>query len=165
MMKYCPQCGSPVQQDAQFCSSCGRRLASEELVATTEGKAQEVVAREPFPVGSAKPSGDRTWAILVHLSAFAGLLLPLLGNILAPLVIWLLKREDPLVDLHGKEALNFNISIAIYSVICFILIFVLIGIPLSIGLFFFWLIVVIVAAVRAGNGQNPGYPLAIRFFR
>ena len=159
MVNYCPQCGSPVQQGAQFCSKCGRDLASSAPTALPGQTAPNPIA------GSLAVTGDRTWAILIHLSAFAGLLIPLIGNVIAPLIIWLVKRDDPLIDLHGKEALNFNISVAIYSVICFILIFVLIGILLGIALFAFWLTIVIVAAVRAGNGQKPGYVLAIPFFR
>jgi hypothetical protein len=59
-------------------------------------------------------SEERNWAMTCHLASFAGYVLPL-GNIIGPLVAWLMKRDEfPLVDDQGKEALNFQISMTIY---------------------------------------------------
>jgi uncharacterized Tic20 family protein len=118
------------------------------------------------PQSPARPALDeKTWAAFVHLAGFAGGVLPF-GNIIGPLVIWLIKRqESDLVDRHGRVALNFQISATIYAFVCFILILVLIGIFLLLALAIFWLVMVIMAAVRASNGQNPGYVLTIRFVR
>lgn len=113
----------------------------------------------------AAPTGgaDRTFPMLCHLSAFLGFLVPL-GNIWGPLVVWLVKREhDPEVDAHGKESLNFEISITIYMVVSAILILVLVGILLLIGLTVFWFVVVIIASIRANSGEYYRYPLTIRF--
>ena len=102
--------------------------------------------------------------MMCHLSAFAGLVVPL-GNIWGPLVFWLIKKDElPEVDLHGKESLNFQISMTIYLFVSIILILLLIGIPMVIGLTIYWIVAVIVASVRANNGELYRYPLAIRFF-
>jgi len=102
-------------------------------------------------------------AMLTHLSAFAGIFVPL-GNIWGPLVVWLIKKdESPEVDAHGKESLNFQISATLYMIVSAILMLVLVGILLLIGLAVFWVVVVIVASVRANSGEFYRYPLTIRF--
>jgi uncharacterized Tic20 family protein len=107
----------------------------------------------------------RTWAAFAHLAAFIGLLLPF-GNIIGPLIIWLIKRnESPLVDDQGREALNFQISMSIYAFLSWLLTFILIGFLLLGILVIFWLIVVIVAAVKASDGQQFRYPLNLRFIK
>ncbi len=104
-------------------------------------------------------------AMLCHLSAFAGFIFPL-GNILGPLLIWLLSgKEHPFIDYHGKESLNFQISVIIFAIICIPLIFVIIGIFLLIALFIYTLIAVIVASVRAANGEYFRYPITFRFIK
>lgn len=106
---------------------------------------------------------SRMWASLVHLSAFAAFVVPF-GSVIAPLVIWLLKRDEmPFVDDQGKEAINFNLSIMIYALSAALLILVLIGIPLLMLVLAGWFIAVIVAAVRANEGTTYRYPLTIRF--
>lgn len=113
---------------------------------------------------------QRTWSMWCHLSALAGFIVPL-GNIFGPLIVWLTKRYDfPLVNEEGKKALNFQISIAIYMVGLFVFTFVgaifiigFIGIPLLIGLWIFWLVMVIMASVRTNDGRRFDYPLSIRF--
>ncbi|MGH9051832.1 MAG: DUF4870 domain-containing protein, partial [Acidimicrobiia bacterium] len=81
-----------------------------------------------------------------------------------PLVIWLVKREEhPFIALHAKEALNFNISVLIYAAVAFVLAFVLIGIPLLVAIGVGWLVLTVVAAVKASGGQPYRYPLTIRF--
>lgn len=105
----------------------------------------------------------RTFAMLCHLSAFAGLFVPL-GNIWGPLVFWLIKKDElPEVDMHGKESLNFQISMSIYVFVSVILVLLLIGIPMLIGLTIFWIVAVIIASVRANNGELYRYPMSIRF--
>ncbi len=71
---------------------------------------------------------ERTWAVLIHLSGFVGLLFTFIGNIIAPLVLWLIFRSrSDMADFHGKKALNFQISISLYGLI--IIVF-------GVGLFF-----------------------------
>jgi uncharacterized Tic20 family protein len=107
----------------------------------------------------------RTWAMLCHIGAFAGYLIPL-GHIIVPLILWLVKKdESSLVDDQGKESLNFQISMTIYAVIAGLLILVAIGIILLIALGIFDLVVVIVAAAKANEGEKYRYPLSIRFIK
>jgi uncharacterized Tic20 family protein len=108
---------------------------------------------------------ERMWAMLCHISALAGLIIPF-GNIIGPLVIWMIKREEfPLVADQGKEVLNFNISMTIYFIVAAILIIVLIGIVLLVILGVFFLIMTIVGAVKANEGTQYRYPVTIRFIK
>jgi len=115
--------------------------------------------------GGSTSSDERTWAILVHVSAFAGMVIPF-GNIFAPFVVWLIKKPDSVVvDHHGREALNFQISMTIYLFPILLLMFVIIGFFLLPLWGIFWIVMVIVATVRAADGANPGYVLSIPFLR
>jgi uncharacterized Tic20 family protein len=108
---------------------------------------------------------ERTWAMACHLAAFSAWFTGF-GMVVGPLVVWLIKKDQfPLVDDQGKEALNFNISLAIYGFVAFLLSFVLIGIPILIALGIFWFVEVIIATIRANNGERFRYPLTIRFLK
>lgn len=125
-------------------------------------------APDPAWLAAKAASDARQWAMFAHLSALVGLVtaLPWLG----PLIIYLVKKDDdPFVAEHAKEALNFNISVFIYlivgSIATFVLLIILVGlllIPVLIGIGIAWLVLVIIAAVRASNGQRYRYPLSIR---
>lgn len=105
---------------------------------------------------------SRMWAMLAHLSALSGFVIPF-GNIIGPLVIWLVKRDEmSFVNDQAKEALNFNISMTIYMVVAGVLVFMLIGIPLLIVLGIAWLVLAILAAVKANEGTAYRYPLTLR---
>jgi len=122
--------------------------------------------RVPPGLDSPPSQDERTWGMLSHLSAFVGLVIPFLGAILAPLIIWLAWRErSPFVGEQAKEALNFNISVAIGWLVCGLLTVVFIGILLGIGLFFAWLALTILAAIRASEGVQYRYPLNLRLVR
>jgi uncharacterized Tic20 family protein len=108
------------------------------------------------------PGEVRNWAMAAHLSAFLGAWVAL--AFVGPLVIWLVKREEhPFIAMHAKEALNFNLSVLIYAAVGFILAFLLIGIPLLVVIGVVWLVLTVVAAVKASAGQPYRYPLTIRF--
>lgn len=115
---------------------------------------------EPVIVG---PSAEeRQWAMFAHLSALAGLVIPF-GSIIGPLVIWLIKKDTmPFVNDQGKEALNFNITVAIAAVVCWILFFVLIGMLLLPVLVILWLVFVILGTIKANEGTTYRYPFALR---
>jgi len=112
------------------------------------------------------PSKDeRTWALIAHISAVAGFVFPF-GNIIAPLLIWILKKDEfPFVNDQGKEALNFQISITIYVLASIILVFILIGIPILIILGIFALVMTIIGAINAYDGKAYRYPLTIRLIK
>ncbi|MGJ7472833.1 DUF4870 domain-containing protein [Pseudomonas fulva] len=109
------------------------------------------------------PSAEvRQWAMLCHLSALLGLVIPL-GHLLGPLVLWHLKREqDPFIDAQGKEALNFQISVTVAGFICLLLIFVVIGLVLFAVLSLAVMILIVIAAVRANEGKPYRYPMIWR---
>ena len=118
--------------------------------------------------GNAPTIGDREtqqWAMFLHLSLLAGYLVPLAG-LVVPIVIWQLKKSDmPEIDVHGKIAMNWIISAIIYAVICVILSFVLIGIPLLIVLGIVCVVFPIIGGIKANNGEAWKYPLSIRFLK
>ena len=109
-------------------------------------------------------SEEKNWALACHLAALA-VFLPF-GSIVGPLIIWAIKKDEyPLVDDQGKEALNFQISMFIYQILCIPLVFIVIGIPMLIALALINLILVIIAAVHAGRGEKYRYPLALKLIR
>jgi uncharacterized protein len=111
-------------------------------------------------------SDVRTWCVLCHASALLGLFFHFLGHILGPLTVWLIKRGDsPEIDAHGKESLNFQISMLIYDAIAVILCVILIGIPILIALWVANTVLVIIASVKAGQGEFFRYPLTIRLIK
>ncbi len=109
---------------------------------------------------------EQNWAMICHLAALAGFLVPF-GNLFGPLIVWLLKRaEMPLVDSHGKEALNFQITVTIAILVCIPLVFVLIGVPLMFIVGIGALILTIMAAVKVSNGEfGYRYPFALRLLK
>jgi uncharacterized protein len=108
---------------------------------------------------------ERTWGMLCHLIAFSGVVVPL-GSLIGPLVIWLIKKDEmPFVDDQGKESLNFQITMLIAVIISAILTVVVIGFLLLAVLGIFWLVVVIMAAIKANDGVAYRYPYAIRFLK
>ena len=131
-----------------------------------------VQAQPPPPRGATPaPMTDadaRQWATFAHLSALVGLVIGL--SFVGPLIVYLVKKDDhPFVADQGREALNFNLSVLIYSVVgviaTFILVFILIGlllIPVLIAMGIAWLVFVIIAAVKANQGETYRYPLTIR---
>lgn len=109
---------------------------------------------------------ERMLSTLVHLLAFCGLLFPLGGNVLGPLILWLVKRDTSMFfDENGKESVNFQISMFIYLLVSALLIEAVIGfalVPVVVGAD---AVFVIVAAIKANNGQFYRYPLSIRFIK
>ncbi|MBL4570159.1 MAG: DUF4870 domain-containing protein [Alcanivorax sp.] len=108
---------------------------------------------------------ERSLGLACHLLALAGLVVPF-GNILGPLIMWLVKKDQSdFVDDQGKEALNFNITISIAGFIAFLLMFVVIGGLLLPIIGIFWLVMTIIAAVKANGGERYRYPLTIRLIK
>jgi len=107
---------------------------------------------------------ERNWAVFCHLGGFAFYLLGFaLGHILVPLALWLMKREgSAFVDESGREALNFQISVTLYAIVVGALCFVLVGFVLIPVLMGFHIVLMIVASVRASQGEPYRYPFTIR---
>lgn len=108
----------------------------------------------------------RSWAMACHLSslvAWAGI--PF-GNIIGPLIVWIIKRETSnFIDYHGKASLNFQITTTIYGLIAALLLFVLIGFVLLPILLLLNIIYTVVAGLEAKQGRTYQYPswLCIKF--
>nr|WP_292006438.1 DUF4870 domain-containing protein [Chiayiivirga sp.] len=108
---------------------------------------------------------ERQWALFTHLSALVGFFIPF-GNLLAPLIFWQVKKNEmPFIDDQGKEALNFQITVAIAAVVSFILMFVLIGFLLIFVVGLAWLVLTIVGAIKANNGEYYRYPMTLRLIK
>ncbi len=106
-------------------------------------------------------SQSRNLAALSHLSAFITFVgIP---SLVGPLVMWLLNRDDPFVEEQAKDALNFNISFLIYGVVAAFSIILLVGLVALPVVLVTWFVLVIVAAVKASNGEDYRYPFTIRF--
>ena len=108
---------------------------------------------------------ERQWAMFAHIGTFSSIVVPL-GNFIAPIVVWQLKKHDSdYVVEQAKEALNFQISLVIYTLLCLPLCFIVIGFFLIFALVIFGLITVIVAGVKANDGEDYQYPMCIRLFK
>ena len=110
---------------------------------------------------------EQSWTMGCHLAALTGFIGIPFGNLLGPLIVWLVKRaEMPLVDQHGKESLNFQITVTIAMLISGALCFVLIGFLLVPIVYLGALILTIMAAVKVSNGDMAyKYPLTIRLLK
>jgi len=106
---------------------------------------------------------ERLWATFIHLSGLAGYVVPT-ASVVAPLVLWLIKRnQSPFVDDHGREALNFQISMVLWMLVSVLLAMVCIGALMIPAVLLTQFIASIVMAVRANRGEYVRYPVTIRF--
>ncbi len=109
---------------------------------------------------------ERLWGMLCHLSALLPFFGVPFGNVLGPLIVWLIMKNNyHFVDEQGKESLNFQISLLIYGIIAGILIIVVVGILLLLGLFIMYVVLVVIASIKASNGEPYRYPFTIRFIK
>jgi uncharacterized protein len=109
---------------------------------------------------------NKTWAMLCHLTALSLYIGVPFGNILGPLIIWLIKKDElPIVDKHGKESLNFQISMTIYAIAASLLIFIFVGVMLVPIVVIAQIILTIIASMKASNGKFYRYPLTMRFIK
>jgi uncharacterized Tic20 family protein len=126
----------------------------------------EAETQQPPVLPSTEVKPDHTIGMLCHLLSLTLLLGVPLGNILGPLTVWLIKRdEDPFVDLCGKESLNFQISMTLYMVIAGIFILLFVGLFMVPILMILNIVYTIIAAIKASQGTSYTYPLTIRFIK
>ena len=104
----------------------------------------------------------RQSAMLCHLAAFLGFVFPF-GSVVGPLILWQMKKEvDPFIDDQGKEALNFQITVAIAWMACIVLAFAVIGFFLMIALAIATVVLTIIGSIKANKGIAYRYPLTWR---
>ena len=109
---------------------------------------------------------DRTWALICHLSGLAGYIIPIAGNIIGPLVVWLVKKDQSwFIDDQGKEALNFQITLTIYMILAFASILIIVGFVLIPIVAIGGLIFMIIAAIKANEGVTYRYPYILRLVK
>ena len=125
----------------------------------------DVIAPPPPPPAGTPSAEEKQWALFAHLSALIGYIIPF-GSIIGPLIIWQIKKNEmPFVDDQGKEALNFQITVAIAAIVCIVLMLVLIGILLFWILAIANLVFIVMAAIAANNGQAYRYPVCLRLIK
>ncbi|MCK8479839.1 DUF4870 domain-containing protein [Psychroserpens algicola] len=106
---------------------------------------------------------DNQLIVLTHLSQLLTFVTGF-GGLIVPLIIWITQKENVYrMDSEGKNIVNFQLSILIYSIICIPLVFVLIGVfgLIILGLLSF--VFPILNAIRASHGESPKYPLSLNF--
>jgi uncharacterized protein len=107
---------------------------------------------------------ERLWAMLSHLLSFVAAYLFL--GFVAPLVILLVfGQRSAFVRANAVESLNFNLSWLLYAIVSVLLIFVGIGLLLLLALGIAYVILIVIASIRANNGELYRYPLTIRLVR
>jgi uncharacterized protein len=182
----CTSCGATMDSTATSCSVCGAAIdgpsgASVPPSGASVPPSGGTWSPQPGAPGAGwtppatHPSGlsseVRNWGLAAHLSAFVGAWVAL--AFLGPLVVWMIKRDDhPFIEHHAKEALNFNLSLLLYGVV---------GVAIasrwgcspsgsgsspwswSASRSRAWVVLPIVAAVKAANGEGYRYPVTIRF--
>ena len=121
---------------------------------------------EDAPLNKEEDKQARIWGMLCHLTALLGMIGIPFGHIFGPLIIWLVKKNTyPFVNEQGRESLNFQLSMTIYAIAAALLIFVKIGMPLLLLVAGINFILVIIASIRAFNGETYTYPLAMRLIK
>lgn len=107
---------------------------------------------------------DNQLIVITHLSQLI-MLITGFGSLLLPLILWLTQKEKVYqMDTHGKNIVNFQLSLIVYFIICIPLI-LLFGLGL-LGFIILGIISIlfpIVNAIKASQGETPKYPLAINF--
>ena len=131
----------------------------------------------PPPPSGVPSQEERQWAMFAHLSALLGGIVTSgwagsVGCFIGPLVIWMVKKDTmPFVNDQGREALNFNITVGIVFLGLFLLSIITLGIgliitvPLMIIVGLAWLVLTIIAAIKANEGVAYRYPFALRLIK
>jgi uncharacterized Tic20 family protein len=130
-------------------------------------------ASSPPPPPPSPENQARTWNRLCHLSALAGFVIPSFGNILGPLIVWQLKKNEfPSVDIHGKAALNFQITVTLAMLVggtaAVVLSFFCVGyllFPVVMLIALAGLVFAIIAGIKANNGEDYKYPYSFEFVK
>jgi len=119
----------------------------------------------PDTESGAPDKETNTWALILHLSVLSGLVVPMAG-LIVPVVIFFIKKDQlPGLVPHAHVVFNWMISVIIYAVISFILVFVGIGVLLILALAILSLVFPIIGAIKASEGNVWPYPLSIKFFK
>ncbi len=132
----------------------------------------ENITTAPPPPSGTPSAEERQWGLFGHLSSLSGLFTGGVGNIVGPLIIWLIKKDTmAFASDQAKEALNFNITLLIISVVLVLAtvftlgIAIFITLPLGVIIGIAWLVLTIVASMKANNGEAYRYPFTLRLIK
>lgn len=131
----------------------------------TEQEYSQAKARALGTQAASQPLADidnRSYSMLLHFSQLSGIMVPVFGWLI-PLVLWLIKRDDPYINEQGKVVLNWIVSSFIYFVLCLILTLVLVGFFMLVALGITSIILIVLGAIKAKEGKVQNYPLSIGF--
>jgi hypothetical protein len=107
----------------------------------------------------------RQWAMFMHFSVLSNFVVPF-GGVVAPIVMWQMKKDEFAdIDQHGKNIVNFLISMLIYSVVSALLALIVIGIFRLIALGIAGVVLPIIAGIKANNGEVWKYPLTLQIIK
>ena len=132
---------------------------------------------DPTVIHTGAPSQtDRTWAAGAHAAALVAALLTSwvagIAGAVAALVVWMLVRDkSAFAAEHAREALNFNLSMFLYSAMLTVLVIFTLGIGIIVALPLWgilalaWIVCTLIAAFKAYDGQPYRYPVTIRLFQ
>ncbi len=161
-----PKDDTPVEKDVSAEQPAG------EIPPVQEASFEQPQTVQESP-GSKEINKDaRMWGMICHLAGLGGLIpvVPVIGCIIGPLIVWQIKKDEfGFVDEQGKEAVNFQISMLLYLLISAIiwipLSFICIGAVIPFAIIIVDLIFLLIAAVKANDGEHYRYPLTIRFIK
>lgn len=137
--------------------------SSNEQTSQNQGQSEQ---QQEAPKQSYEPAApsqeERNWAMFCHLATMSGFIIPFF-SVIGPLIVWLIKRdESEYVNYHGKEVLNFQITIAIAMFVSIILMVIFIGVITAFIVGIFWFVMSIVGGVKASSGEYFEYPFTLR---
>jgi uncharacterized Tic20 family protein len=106
-------------------------------------------------------------AMLCHLLALAGFMFQVPGGtIIGPLILWSIKKDSmPFVNDQGREAINFNITISIIALICWLTFWLILPMLLLIGVAIAAAVFIIIAAIQSNEGKAYRYPFILRLVK
>lgn len=114
--------------------------------------------------GELVPSEDRNWAVGAHLGSFVAAYVAL--GLIAPLLVLLLRGgQSPFVRRQAVESLNFQLNALVIIAIGWLLAIVLIGFAILAVYGVFYVVCVVLATIKASQGEDFRYPLTIRLIR
>jgi uncharacterized Tic20 family protein len=149
-----PVGGSPVGGSPAESSPVGGSPAQG---SPAESSPLEKPRRDDRPKGMSE-SDERMMAMFCHLGG-------IIGGFVVPLIIWLIKKEESkYIDYHGKEALNFQITMGIAQLVCLPLAFCTFGLS-SLAVLAITIVFAVLAGTAANRGERYSYPMTFRFIQ
>jgi len=126
-----------------------------------------LLSEPPPPPGPNLDEQTSYWAMVLHLSQFAGYLVPLAG-LVAPIILWQIKKTELHgIDPHGRVVANWIISGILYLGLGLLLVFIslFVGVLVLSVLALLGIVFPLIGGIKASSGEVWEYPMSIPFFR